>query len=305
MLDCPFMARNSKRLLLWRLPILALASLAASTLSLAQDSTPLVLPQSDIRLLANRILKNAGKVDCKPGACKILVANFALPSGDTSALGLQLSDAFAKELVLLQTDFQILDRAQFLSFLQRERISTKFLNNDDAIRWLAKRVGATAVVRGMTEDWGDSIRLRVTLLAADKEKEARMEEFTFPSSAELKEALSPIEAFPKNFSSADPTIPLIAQAGVNGAKPPICKYCPEPEYSDAARKVKFEGTVLLQIVVAADGGVLSAEVVRGLPYGLSDQALRSIREWRFQPAMRGNEPVTCRVMVDVTFHTYH
>jgi TonB family protein len=298
------MASNSKRLLLWRLAILACASLAASTLSLAQDSTSLVLPQSDIRLLANRVLKNAGKADCKPGSCKILVANFVLPSGNTSQLGSRLADAFSGELATQQSDISMIERSELQIYLQRERIPSKFLSNDDAVRWLAAQLGATAVVRGMTEDWGDSIRLRVTLLSAHKEKQAPTEEFTFPSSRELKDALAPAEAFPKEIPRADPSIPLIAKASPGGVAPPRCQYCPNPDYTNPARKVKYPGVLLLQVVITEGGTVSHIAILRGLPFGLNQQAIQAVRQWRFQPPMRGSEPLACEVMIELNFHLY-
>src|SRR5258708_14782453 len=43
------------------------------------------------------------------------------------------------------------------------------------------------------------------------------------------------------------------RAGVNGVGSPMCIYCPQPEYSDRARKAKYQGTALLDVTVTAHG----------------------------------------------------
>src|SRR5260370_2430811 len=43
----------------------------------------------------------------------------------------------------------------------------------------------------------------------------------------------------------------VFRAGVNGVGSPMCIYCPQPEYSDEARKAKYQGTVLLARPVTA------------------------------------------------------
>jgi len=50
---------------------------------------------------------------------------------------------------------------------------------------------------------------------------------------------------------------------VNGVGSPMCIYCPQPEYSDEARKAKYQGTVLLDVTVTADGRVLNPQVLKG------------------------------------------
>src|SRR5207253_1301690 len=55
----------------------------------------------------------------------------------------------------------------------------------------------------------------------------------------------------------------VFRAGLNGVGSPMCIYCPQPEYSDEARKAKYQGTVLLDVTVTADGRVISPVVIKG------------------------------------------
>jgi protein TonB len=95
------------------------------------------------------------------------------------------------------------------------------------------------------------------------------------------------------------------RAGVNGVGSPACIYCPQPEYSDEARKAKYQGTVLLDVTVTADGRVINPVVIKGPGLGLEEKALVQVKNWKMRPAIGpGGKPVNCRVQIEVTFHLY-
>jgi TonB family protein len=85
---------------------------------------------------------------------------------------------------------------------------------------------------------------------------------------------------------------------------PIPIYRPEPAYSEEARKAKYQGTVVLIIVVDAQGNVSDARVVKPLGMGLDEKALETVRTWKFKPATRAGVPVPVRVGVEVTFRLF-
>jgi len=85
---------------------------------------------------------------------------------------------------------------------------------------------------------------------------------------------------------------------------PIPIYKPEPPYSEQARKAKYQGTVVLWIVVDAQGAVQQAQVVKPLGMGLDENAVRTVKTWKFKPAMRNGTPVPVRVMVEVSFRLF-
>jgi protein TonB len=95
------------------------------------------------------------------------------------------------------------------------------------------------------------------------------------------------------------------RAGVNGVGSPICIYCPQPEYSDEARKAKYQGTVLLDVTVTADGRVVSPIVIKGPGLGLEEKALAQVKNWKMRAAIGpSGKAVNCRVQIEVTFHLY-
>ena len=97
----------------------------------------------------------------------------------------------------------------------------------------------------------------------------------------------------------------VFRAGLNGVGSPMCIYCPQPEYSDEARKAKYQGTVLLDVTVTADGRVISPVVIKGPGLGLEEKALAQVKNWKMRPAVGpSGKPVNCRVQIEVTFHLY-
>jgi TonB family protein len=95
------------------------------------------------------------------------------------------------------------------------------------------------------------------------------------------------------------------RAGINGVGSPQCIYCPQPEYSDEARKAKYQGTVLLDVTVTADGRVINPIVIKGPGLGLEEKALAQVRNWKMRAALGpGGKAVACRVQIEVTFHLY-
>jgi len=89
-----------------------------------------------------------------------------------------------------------------------------------------------------------------------------------------------------------------------GVSAPIPIYKPEPAYSEEARKAKYQGVVVLWIVVDAQGNVTDARVVRPLGLGLDEKAVEAVHTWKFKPAMRNGSPVPVRASVEVTFRLF-
>lgn len=87
-------------------------------------------------------------------------------------------------------------------------------------------------------------------------------------------------------------------------KPPRPKYDPEPEFSEQARHVGYEGVCVLKLVVDAEGMPQNITVVRPVGMGLDDKAIAAVRQWRFSPALKDREPVAVQIDVEVSFHLH-
>ncbi|HMF76139.1 MAG TPA: M56 family metallopeptidase [Bryobacteraceae bacterium] len=75
----------------------------------------------------------------------------------------------------------------------------------------------------------------------------------------------------------------------------------EPKYSDAAKTDKLEGTVILLIIIQADGTPSNIQVVRSLRPDLDANAIDALQQWRFAPATRQGVPVTVKAQVEINF----
>jgi TonB family protein len=82
---------------------------------------------------------------------------------------------------------------------------------------------------------------------------------------------------------------------------PVPTYEPQPSYSDQARRAKLKGTVVLEIVVDAQGNVSDVRVQKSLGKGLEEKAVEAVSKWKFHPATREGVPVPVIIDVEVAF----
>lgn len=74
-----------------------------------------------------------------------------------------------------------------------------------------------------------------------------------------------------------------------------------PRYSTEARLKRTEGVVVTENVVDREGCVRNAQVLKGLPDGLSEAALDALRLWVFSPATEGGKPVAVYYTLTTNF----
>lgn len=90
-----------------------------------------------------------------------------------------------------------------------------------------------------------------------------------------------------------------------GISAPVPLNSVEAEFSDEARRAKYQGVVLIQMIVDAHGMPQNPRVVRPLGMGLDQKALEAVRKYRFKPAMKdGRTPVPVMITVEVNFRLY-
>jgi protein TonB len=85
---------------------------------------------------------------------------------------------------------------------------------------------------------------------------------------------------------------------------PTCMYCPDPEYSEEARKARHQGVVVLWAIVDENGKPRDIRVQKSLGLGLDEAAVRAVQNWRFKPAERFGKAVPVYMAIEVNFHLY-
>lgn len=89
-----------------------------------------------------------------------------------------------------------------------------------------------------------------------------------------------------------------------GVSAPRIVFQPDPEYSEEARKAKYQGTVVLYVEVGTDGRTHNIRIQRSLGLGLDEKAVEAVRSWKFEPARKDGQPVTVGVNIEVNFRLY-
>jgi TonB family protein len=101
-----------------------------------------------------------------------------------------------------------------------------------------------------------------------------------------------VQENPRNFDPVN---------GKGGVSQPTILSKVQPEYSEEARIARLQGSVVLSIVVDANGTPRDFQVLRPLGLGLDEMAIAAVGQWRFNPGLKGGMPVNVRATVEVNF----
>jgi bla regulator protein blaR1 len=85
---------------------------------------------------------------------------------------------------------------------------------------------------------------------------------------------------------------------------PKLVFAPDPEYTEMARRAKYQGACVISTVVDAQGNPTLVQIVRQLGMGLDKKAVKAVKQYKFEPAMRFGTPVAVAVNIEVNFRLY-
>jgi protein TonB len=95
------------------------------------------------------------------------------------------------------------------------------------------------------------------------------------------------------------------RVGTGGVSAPQVLHSVDPEFSDEARRAKYQGLCLISLIVDAQGNPQNPRVIRTLGMGLDEKALEAVRQYKFRPAMKdGRTPVPVQITIEVNFRLY-
>ncbi len=89
-----------------------------------------------------------------------------------------------------------------------------------------------------------------------------------------------------------------------GVSNPTLIYAPDPEFSDEARRAKYQGVCVVGLIVDAQGNPQRVHIVRPLGMGLDEKALEAVKQYKFKPAIFRGKPVPVEVDIEVNFRIY-
>ena len=89
-----------------------------------------------------------------------------------------------------------------------------------------------------------------------------------------------------------------------GVSIPKVVFAVDPEFSDEARRAKYQGVVVLSVIVDAQGNPQHVHVIRQLGMGLDEKAIEAVKQYRFKPGMKDGKPVPVEINIEVNFQLF-
>jgi len=155
---------------------------------------------------------------------------------------------------------------------------------------LAAEFRAKACSSGADESWCKG------LVSPSPEREVPSAEEVIPNTSGPNKVKLPNASSPSTDAPEDTVVRLATDI-----TPPKLKLRVEPNYPQSARNSARQGVVILEAIVSSTGDVRSVQVLRKVEPELDDEAIRAVRQWRYEPAIRAGKPVSVYLTVTVTF----
>jgi TonB family protein len=246
---------------------------------------------------------------------KVLVVDFAEMHGKPTELGQWLASEFSRGLNKEARGFFLISRGESLWSVAQDRVVSESFDAPDVTACYEEEGEGALVAEGITEDLSDRVDLRLKVWRISDRKQIFEDRIAIP----LTETMRALHARPVTKSHVPPLTDVevwvnpehdagdseFPASGKNGYSYPSCVYCTQAGYSNAATKAKIQGTVSLSVVVGADGSANRISLVHGLPCGLNQKAIDSVRQWKFKPATGAEgKPAAVAQTAELMFHMY-
>jgi TonB family protein len=248
--------------------------------------------------VAQAITRNAHR---SPAPVEVFVEDFGDANQPTTLLGVSLANEFAFALSKHASGFDVIDRARLTGMAQHD------LTAQDAWKCYCKPHATPVFVTGTLTELGDTLGLSLHVQEFQAPLvDRRIQISLTPNLKALASAPAPARPTPTWVSRDHPPDPDVkpATSGTFGVGYPACIDCPQAQYSAEGTIAKIEGTVTLDVVITAEGFPAKITLLRGLPCGMGEAAMKAVEQWKFRPATMDGKPVEASQVIEVTFHLY-
>ena len=269
--------------------ILILALPSARTVSFAQTDRT-VVKVANFAELAHELA--SGLEAC--GVQRVAIVDFEYPMDHVDEFGVWLADQLAAAPAERWAPIEVIGRKQIAAKWDELRIAEPYTTEPDRRLDLAKAFHA-ALIQGSYSPADNGIGIE---LSAPGTKCTRPLIVKFAMTDEMKAHLTkPLEAM----APGDGAYP----AGVGGISLPACMYCPNPSFKIEELNGKPQGTVLLMVIIDAQGRAGEVTVKNAPAPKLGERAINAVKRWRFRPAVDvDGKPVAARTPVLMTFRVW-
>jgi hypothetical protein len=271
------------------------ASFRAAAILVAALLFPLQIFADDSQFdaLASRIAKEINSLSPR----LVAVVDFRPSYGSNAPQGhffsWMLSNALQEQR---KKKFNVADHPRFDADLTKLGVKADSLVPGDSLNAAAPHIGADMLITGSIEKRGNAYVLQLT-----------------PVRVKDSKALPAIEASLRSNEFLDSmSEPMSPDAvSLSGKKRgeysfPACVYCPNPSFSDSARKNRIQGVGMFNVLISPEGNPQQIQPLSLLGYGLDEQAYDALKKWKFKPvtAKDSGTAVPVIVPVEVSFRLY-
>ncbi|MFZ3214615.1 MAG: TonB family protein [Candidatus Acidiferrales bacterium] len=303
---------NSAGRFLWRSIFLALLiCFAGSIVARSTDTQDLY----DFDSLASEVAAAIDKHSTGTSGSTVLVADFEEISDPDSQLAPAFAESFARSLRSHAHNFTVLDRTDIENAVANHKLPVGALSSREVISCYAPDLGATSIIQAWMEYSPDKIVLSLDVSPVQGDAAFFGKTTIIPRTPEMEALKSKRAVFTEAQFGEDKTV-WVKDAGTQtkipavayrtpGYSHPDCAYCRQVQYTNGTVRAKISGTLVLTVVIGADGTAQRISVERALPCGLDQQAIEAVKGWRFKPAKdpAGN-PAAIVQPVEIAFHLY-
>jgi TonB family protein len=94
---------------------------------------------------------------------------------------------------------------------------------------------------------------------------------------------------------------LHAASWYKNPEQPYPLFTPEAQFSEEARRKRVNGVCVIRLNIDAHGLPEDPRVVRPVGYGLDEEAIRAVQQYRFRPALKKDKAVSTMMTIEVNF----
>lgn len=116
-----------------------------------------------------------------------------------------------------------------------------------------------------------------------------------------KQATAIVQKLEANDRAASDMVPSVAmRVGGDVTRPQLLQKT-EPQYTEEARAAKYQGVVVVSVVIEPNGIADNIQVVKSLGLGLDEKAIEAVQQWMFKPGTKDGAPVPVKAVIEVNF----
>ena len=207
--------------------------------------------------------------------------------------GALLAASFSKLLSERAKTFRVIDRSTVQKAYNSSKPSIADLQTLDGVSQVAKDNGADAILWGKIARDAKSLTIELSVVDCRSEKELH----------HIRHLEEPAPYFEAHFpATSESSGGIFYFAGMDGISIPKCTHCPDPSYTDPARRDRITGVVHLSLIITAQGTSEAVRIVKQLEPTLDQAALNAVKAWRFELAKGPDQnPVPVRMVIEVSF----